>query len=319
MAREEELQGLGPDPNEPKIKTRRHKGGRFLKCFSDWIKEEPLEKWSLLHHTFRARYGIMTTNLAEVYNWVLKGTHFLPLVAIVEGILRGTMLYLRESCQAANAVVPNPHMTYSAKISAYIEEKSAKGSLHRVFPVGNQDLVYEVMLRDKGGLGTAPSEITMECQLWPEVNKYECTCNKPKYYHYACSHVLGACGKAMIPMTLVSDYFKKEAVFNTWCGELRGWRAVVDFTKAVHDSDHYWPPNPEQRVDTKGRRKSHHIRNDMDASEASDKHPFCLACGGNHLRKNCDAYPTNRLPDGTEVRRIPKRNSRQATQQGPSA
>ena len=94
MAREEELQGLGPDPNEPKIKTRRHKGGRFLKCFSDWIKEEPLEKWSLLHHTFRARYGIMTTNLAEVYNWVLKGTRSLPLVAIVEGILRATMLSL---------------------------------------------------------------------------------------------------------------------------------------------------------------------------------------------------------------------------------
>ena len=65
--------------------------------------------------------------------------------------------------------VQNPQMTYSWKISAYIEEKSAKGSLHRVFPIGNQDLVYEVMLRDKGGLGTGPSDITMECQLWPEV------------------------------------------------------------------------------------------------------------------------------------------------------
>ena len=127
---------------------RRRKGGGSLKRFSDWIKEEPLEKWSLLHHTFRARYGIMTTNLAEVYIWVLKGTCFLPLVAIVEGILRGTMLYLRESCQAANAVVTNPHMTYSAKISAYIEEKSAKGSLHMVFYVGNPDLVYEVYLHD---------------------------------------------------------------------------------------------------------------------------------------------------------------------------
>ena len=54
-------------------------------------------------------------------------------------------------------------MTYSAKISAYIEEKSAKGSLHMVFYVGNPDLVYEVYLRDKGGLGIGPSEITMEC------------------------------------------------------------------------------------------------------------------------------------------------------------
>ena len=117
-------------------------------------------------------------------------------------------------------------------------------------------------------------------------------------------------------MTFVSDYFKKEVVFNTWCGELRGWRVVADFTKAVNDSDRYWSPNAEQRVDTKGRCKSRRIRNDMDASEASDKCPFCLACGGNHLR---NAYPTNRLPDGTEVRRIPKRNSRQAAQQGPSA
>ena len=162
----------------------------------------------------------MTTNLAEVYNWVLKGTCSLPLVAIVEGILRGTMLYLREHCQATAVVVQNPQRTYSWKISTYLEEKSAEGSLHRVFPVGNQDLVYEVMLRDKGGLGTGPSDITIECQLWLEVNKCECTCNKLKFYHIPCSHVLAACGKANIPMTFVLDYFKKEAVFNTWCGKL---------------------------------------------------------------------------------------------------
>ena len=62
-------------------------------------------------------------------------------------------------------------MTYSAKISAYIKENSAKESLHRVFYVGNQDLVYEVYLRDNGGLGIGPSETTMECQLWPSENK----------------------------------------------------------------------------------------------------------------------------------------------------
>ena len=79
-----------------------------MKCFSDWIKEVPLDKWSLLYDTFGASYGIMTTNLVVVYNWVMKGTRSLPLVAIVEGILRGTMLYLRERCQAAITVVQNP-------------------------------------------------------------------------------------------------------------------------------------------------------------------------------------------------------------------
>ena len=78
VARDEEPQGLTPDPNEARSKTHRRKGGRSLKCFSDWIKEEPVKKWSLLHDTYGARYGIMTTNLAEVYNWVLKGTHSLP-------------------------------------------------------------------------------------------------------------------------------------------------------------------------------------------------------------------------------------------------
>ena len=90
-------------------------------------------------------------------------------------------------------------------------------------------------------------------------------------------------------MTFVSPYYKKEVVLNTRCGELRGWRAISDFTKAVHDSDRQWSPDPNKRVEASGRRKSHRIRNDMDASEASDKRPFCLACGGNHLRKNYDA------------------------------
>ena len=94
------------------------------------------------------------------------------------------------------------------------------------------------------------------------------------------------------------------------CGELRGWRAISDFTKAVHDSDSQQSPDQDKRVEASGRRKSLRIRNDMDALEASDKHPFCLACGGNHLRKNYDAQPTHSLPDGTEERRIPKSNSR---------
>jgi len=88
--------------------------------------------------------------------------------------------------------------------------------------------------------------------------------------------VLAACGKAKISMTFVSDYFKKEAILNTWCGELRDWRAIGDFTKAVHDSDRYWSPDLEKGVEARGRRKSHRIRNDMDASEASDKRPATI-------------------------------------------
>jgi hypothetical protein len=44
MAPEEEPRGLDPTDGEPTRVTRRRKGGRLVKCFSGWIKNEALEK-----------------------------------------------------------------------------------------------------------------------------------------------------------------------------------------------------------------------------------------------------------------------------------
>ena len=49
------------------------KTGVQVKCFSNWIEHGPKEKWSLLHNRGGARYDVMTTNLVEVYNWVMHG------------------------------------------------------------------------------------------------------------------------------------------------------------------------------------------------------------------------------------------------------
>ena len=88
--------------------------------------------------------------------------------------------------------------------------------------------------------------------------------------------MLAAVGKTKVPMTFVSPYYKKEVVLNTRCGELRGWRAISDFTMAVHDSNSQCSPDPNKWVEARGHRKSRRIRNDMDASEASDKRPATI-------------------------------------------
>ena len=72
VAHEEEPWGLEPIEGEPARITRRRKGGRLVKCFSEWIRNEPLEKWALIADTNGSRHRIMTINLAEVYNWVIK-------------------------------------------------------------------------------------------------------------------------------------------------------------------------------------------------------------------------------------------------------
>ena len=48
-----------------------------------WLEAIPLKKWTLLHYRGQ-RYGIMATNMFEVFNSVLKGTHILPVNASVQ-------------------------------------------------------------------------------------------------------------------------------------------------------------------------------------------------------------------------------------------
>ena len=156
-------------------------------------------------------------------------------------------------------------------------------------------------------MGISNTTVTMECQLWPETNQCVCTCNKPELLHIPCSHVYAARGKEGIEGTYVSSYYLKEAVLTTWSGELRGWRALANFTKPLANGLD-WIPDPDTKIIHRGRRKSRRIRNDMDASEALGGEKICLACGEiGHRCKECESYPTHRVAGGTAERHVPQR------------
>ena len=104
-----------------------------MKCFFEWIENEPLEKWALIADTNGSRHGIMTINLVEVYNLVLKACRSLPLVAIVECILRGTVAYLRERFQQASIAMRNPQLVYCTKMTDNRQNKcQGDASLSRI-------------------------------------------------------------------------------------------------------------------------------------------------------------------------------------------
>ena len=56
--------------------------GRINSEAQQWLKVIPLEIWVLSHDGGR-RYGIMTTNMSEVFNSVLKGARSLPITTLV--------------------------------------------------------------------------------------------------------------------------------------------------------------------------------------------------------------------------------------------
>ena len=124
--------------------TKRKKG-RAINNFSEWIEKEPPVNWSLLHDTHGARYGHMTTNLAEVYNFVLRGNRALPLTAIVEDVFHGTLRYFRERHELAKKHIEDNHNTrYCSHVMEYMAKKIEKAKKHTVRLIGNQERRYEV-------------------------------------------------------------------------------------------------------------------------------------------------------------------------------
>ena len=48
-----------------------------------WLEAIPLQLWALSHDEGR-RYGLMTTNISDVFNSVLKGARSLPITVLVQ-------------------------------------------------------------------------------------------------------------------------------------------------------------------------------------------------------------------------------------------
>nr|ABA99727.1 Transposable element protein, putative, MuDR [Oryza sativa Japonica Group] len=171
--------------------TMRRRSGSSIRNFTQWIENEPKEKWSLLFDTDGSRYGIMTTNLAEVYNWVMRGVWILPLVAIVEFILHGTKAYFRDRYKKIGPSMADNNIVFGNVVTKYMEDKIKKARRHRVVAQGTQVHRYEIMCVDRSRRGIYRKQAVQECVLKAD-GGCTCSCMKPKLHHLPCSHVLAA-------------------------------------------------------------------------------------------------------------------------------
>ena len=159
--------------------------------FTQWVNSHApdLEKWSLLHDTGGARYEIMTTNMFEVYNGVLKGVRSLLITAIVEESWNHTVGYF-----VNRAMMAKKHMEdgkqFSEVMHAYMEKKISKARSHAARTMDGVRQKFEIRLREKYVMGHARGDRKQVCTIGDEAS---CTCNKPRLLHKPCSHVYAAC------------------------------------------------------------------------------------------------------------------------------
>jgi hypothetical protein len=184
--------------------------------FSNWIQDAPKEKWALLYDTDGSRYGIMTTNLTEIYNNVLRGVRGLPLVGIVEFILYGCSKYFIKRYNDISVTLQNPSILYGNRVAEYMRTKISKAAKHHMTPMGTMDMRFEVGCKDRLRRGVRRERVVQECLLRGD-GSASCTCHKSRLLHLPCSHVIAACAEiGMSTSSFVSTYFKNETIAAVW-------------------------------------------------------------------------------------------------------
>ena len=104
--------------------------GRINVIAQQWLEAIPFEKWVLSHDRGR-RYGIMTTNMSEVFNSVLKGAHNLPVIALVQlAFFRLNSYFVVSREQGVNRLASNEE--YTPYVDAKIKVNVVKSISHEI-------------------------------------------------------------------------------------------------------------------------------------------------------------------------------------------
>lgn len=261
------------------------RGRRTAINLSQWINENcpNLYKWAQSQDT-GARYGIMTSNMSEVYNGVLKGVRALPITALIDETWNRTVSYFADRVTVAKALV-DLNKTWSEKMQRHLDDKAKKSQRHGCRQVDALRNKWEVSVRAKFVKGHHRGAKKQAVTLG--ATSCECTCNKPKLLGYPCSHVLRAAADQQISVEpYVSPYFNMHNLYNTWNGEFWAWGIDTNY-KQLWPEGTTWVPDPALMRTSKGRRQSRRHRNDMDHSQLGEPRRCRVCRCAGHSRREC--------------------------------
>ena len=143
-----------------------------------WLKEIPLEIRVLSHDGGR-RYGIMTTNMSEVFNNVLKGARSLPITALIQlTFFRLNNYFVARREQGDNILTSDEQ--YTSYVDAQIKARVVKAGLMEIVLYNHIQGRFHVKSR---------SGRTQRLNLHDQ----KCTCGKTLIYGFSCNHIIATC------------------------------------------------------------------------------------------------------------------------------
>ncbi|KAL6343506.1 hypothetical protein AAG906_024871 [Vitis piasezkii] len=240
--------------------------GRINVEARNWLEHISLEKLALSHDGGR-RYEIMTTNMSEVFNGILKGARNLPIIAL-HGASR---LALGEE--------------FTPYIDAKIMAKVVKAGLQEVVLYNHVERRFHVKTRHSiGNSNRKPRTYHVNLQTG------SCTCDKTLLLGFPCSHILATCHcRAIDFQQFVQDY-TTHAYLSTWAPLFYPIFDELDWPQ--YNGPIIVPSDSMKRL-TSGRPKSSCLHNEMNARKTRTPQTCGLCKQLGHNRRSCPNRETN--------------------------
>ncbi|KAL0340171.1 UNVERIFIED_CONTAM: hypothetical protein Sradi_4533900 [Sesamum radiatum] len=209
------------------------------------------EKWTASHDG-GWRCGILTTNMSECINGVLKGARRLPVSALVEITLERIVHYFHVRAIKGQKMLQNNQLwtDFACKMFISWQQKAVEHTVTKYSHA--QQSASVVTRRGRHGMNTHVVKIANR----------ECSCGKWNQFGIPCSHAQKVCGAYNISVTsMVKDYYDVMAYNNTYSKHF----------EPVQSEDYWDDPNfqlvhdPTIRTVTRpGRNQTTRIHNEMD-------------------------------------------------------
>jgi hypothetical protein len=219
-----------------------------------WLFEQLLEKsnWALAFDEGGSRYGIMTTNISEVFNFVIKEIHSLPVSCIVDYTFHKCNEYFVNRWEnARQSLAKGEHWGEPGRRHLLEQCEISTNKVVVLFDPTN--LVYEVKSSSQTNVS---GEVSRGRILRVEIGDVvSCTYMTPTLLHLSYSRVITACRMRCVlheGSNYISPYYLLAAEEKTW--EAR-FKPLLDPSQwpVYEGQDHV--SNVAMRKMRKGRRK----------------------------------------------------------------
>ncbi|PHT85927.1 hypothetical protein T459_08033 [Capsicum annuum] len=241
----------------------------------EYLMQFPLDKWMISHDDGK-RWGVLTTNLLESFNGLLKKARRLPITATVRLSLEKIVERYTRRSQTAHQLVEQKEL-WTSRFKVKWEKNYESSKKHFVFYWNISTGIYEVRSIQVDGTGGNPHRVSVSDK------KYDC--EKGANLHFPCSHVMKVTERmGGLARNFVSEHFTIENYVATCYGS---------FSQVGHKA--YWPsPNFIMRSNEfyrrSNRQRTTRVPNEMDHGPAV----YGRACGlckkTGHDRRRCPTH-----------------------------